>query len=398
MLGAGQQHRAELRRAEGDGELGPNGLALDRAGRPVHAGGDVDGHDRDAGARSGSRSPPPTRPRACPRKPVPKIASMATSARASSRRRPCSSNVRTRTPGTSSRRRAFVAAGSRSSSGPRAAPRWSASPSDRAAERPPGRRRRCCPSRRPRPLGGRTRRPRARAPPAPRRGRPAPSARRPRHPEPASRGRATRPRPGVRTGFIGPRSRTPPRSIFSWLKVISTALMPSASARRFAFPSSADRRRAGRMPGDADVQPPAAAVAAERLDRGLAGREPPRVGLRGAGLRVAVRDLLGREDAVAERRVPRDRALDAPDLAEVHPEPDDVHEGRLRHVAPTGGCGATPPREPHEHEERQDHRDHRHPPGPPSTRVLQPVPIGAIVESGGSLLCATARSSFGGTC
>ena len=52
-----------------------------------------------------------------PRNPVPKIASTATSARASSRWRLPWWKVRRRMPGTSSRRRAFVAAGSRSSPG-----------------------------------------------------------------------------------------------------------------------------------------------------------------------------------------------------------------------------------------------------------------------------------------
>ena len=172
-----------------------------------------------------------------PRKPVPKIASTATSARASSRRRPCSSNVRTRMPGTSSRRRAFVAAGSRSSSGSSSSTtvvRTPHRPSCRAATRP-------SPPLLPFPQTTTARRPYE--PPASSR-----AARATARPARSISTSAATPRAcvsrssdaassGVRTGFIGRRSRTPRRSIFSWLKVISTALMPSASARRFAFPS-----------------------------------------------------------------------------------------------------------------------------------------------------------------
>src|SRR5919106_5468179 len=79
------------------------------------------------------------------------------------------------------------------------------------------------------------------------------------------------------------------------------------------------------MPGHADVLPSAAAIPAERLDRGLARGEPPGVGLGRPRLGVAVRDLLRREDAVSERGVARDRALHARDLADVDAQPDDLH-------------------------------------------------------------------------
>src|SRR3990172_1215446 len=97
-----------------------------------------------------------------------------------------------------------------------------------------------------------------------------------------------------------------------------------------------DPERIGGRPRHRDVLPALPPIPAERLDRGLPSREPPRVGLGGAGLRVAVGDLLWCEHALAHRRVPPERPLHPGDLAQVDPEPQDLHAPRVARPAPRG--------------------------------------------------------------
>ena len=114
-LGAGQEHDAHLGGPEGHRELGLHGVTVDRARRRRRP---------PTGCRRRSPAPRPAfspsiaaahSSSGTPRKPVPKIASIATSARASSAARPAGLNARPVSP-CSPRRPALEAAGSRSSS------------------------------------------------------------------------------------------------------------------------------------------------------------------------------------------------------------------------------------------------------------------------------------------
>ena len=159
----------------------------------------------------------------------------------------------------------------------------------------------------------------------------APSAPPPASRRPGSRRSSSPASAGVSTGLIASVTATANATafVFSCVKVIRTRVMPSASARALRVAGQRDDRRAARVPGHADVLPPLAAVAAERLDHGLAGREPARVDSGRTGLRVAVGDLLGREHAGAHRGVPGERPLHPRDLADVDAEADDLHAPRL---------------------------------------------------------------------
>src|SRR6185436_15502753 len=82
-------------------------------------------------------------------------------------------------------------------------------------------------------------------------------------------------------------------------------------------------------PRDRDVLPSPAAVAPERLDHGLTSREPSRVRLGRASLRVAVGLLLRGEHTGAHGRVPSEGALHPLDLADVDSEAEDLHAARV---------------------------------------------------------------------
>ena len=83
------------------------------------------------------------------------------------------------------------------------------------------------------------------------------------------------------------------------------------------------------MAAHADVLPPPPAVAPERLDHGLAGREPAGEGLGRPRLAVAVRDLLGREHALPQGGMAGERPLHPGDLADVDAEAEDLHAPRV---------------------------------------------------------------------
>ena len=159
-LGARQEHaRPTLAAPNVTVRSACDRVAVDRAGGPVHPGGDVDRHAPGPAPAFRPRSRRPRRPPGMPRNPVPKIASIATSARrelARERRRPNARRTRARP------RRVAEVGGGRARGGRRASRRRApppARPSERGAAPPRARRPRCSPCRtRPR-RGDRTRRP-----------------------------------------------------------------------------------------------------------------------------------------------------------------------------------------------------------------------------------------------
>ncbi len=212
VLGARHQHRSELHRTERDGQLRPDRFPLDHPRRPVHPGGDVDGRDRRAGAvQARDRRRPVVLGHAPEPRPEDRVHGDVRAIELAPEA-PLVEGPHTdaghlsQTPRVRGRRLPERAGVLEEDDG---------RPNPPATQLPRGHQtvaRRCSPSRRRRPPGDRTSRPRARGRLVPRRARPAPSAPRPRCLAPASRGRAIDASSGVRTGFIGPRSRTRRRS------------------------------------------------------------------------------------------------------------------------------------------------------------------------------------------